>query len=47
MINTQLQFESKIPMFQKFCIHKESHKTFKIEGHFDLEGQGHGQNFLE
>ena len=47
MINTQPEFEGKIPTVQKYrsCIHKESHKIFKFQGQFDLEGQGEGHKF--
>ena len=37
MLNKQLKFEGKIPTVQKLL---HSHKIFKFQGQFDLEGQG-------
>ena len=39
MINTQFKFEAKIPNGSN--VHKKLHKSFKFQGQFDLEGQGH------
>ena len=45
MINTQLEFEGKIPTVQSCCTDKELQKTFKFQGQFDLEGQAQGHQF--
>ena len=41
MINTQLKFEGKTSTFQKLLHSQGVTQTFKFQGRFDLEGQGH------
>ena len=42
MVNTQLKFESKIPMVQVVEFTRNHTKfIFKFQGEFYLEGQGH------
>ena len=46
MLNTYLKFEAKIPYGSKVvAFTRNSHKMFKFQGQFDLEGQGQGHQF--